>query len=1023
MIITNRTRTYGSATLESFKGSDDYERKEKWSRAKPFEMTKASLDSKLVELAVYDGAVYDGNGDKTGKYTEFKNKKVYALWFVDGCKYRPSADDYDKWDGHILLDLDKLSSANSKMIYGLLAGNMPEWAELLKHSGSGSIHILCKTQVTAEQKTKRNFQIAFDTFSILLNNLLDENGLKTVKPDSAPRNITQCMALWKTEYVLNEDNTFNVFDTTEYSEAEQAYQVQEQKQKALDIMNNNEHKIKNTGSAEFKFVYDTKDAVQRLWQPDGLDHASYEYRFPIVVALYTLGVDENETYHLCQYGFRAEDMDEVRRYYGTAKTQGYDVYTERNLNLLKDYLQSCNIQYSIKPIIKVDAAIRPLNEINYNETINLERNEYLMGNFIKECQMMKLLRKTDKDIIYIYSAPSTGKTEMVKWLMTKEGKRVCYICGRNTVLEGKFHGMDVTRCYGKYAKDADLEDKSKSLIASLNWFVANANDVLTGGFDYVIADEIHLADEAFRKEVMISLLRIIEKFNTKSGTKLILMTGTPSIEVNYLNKERTCFVKVVKEGLFPYDITPVIASNYATAVEIMIEDVKRWVGENRKAFIVENDTKRNAVLTDYLNNSGIRLVDFNRKNKTSEEVRYVVEKARIPDGYDGIILTSYMGVGNEIKDNHKWQVFFLPSPINNFKSNEIEQFAKRIRHKSLSARIYYYGSSLASNFIDREKALEDKGSLTHKKYQELLKIKDIEEFDDVRNIIDIRKAEDRYMLYTYQSDLYERGACTVLSLLNSEYGWQVNECEDYPQTVNDLLSESRKRITEVERERFVQAVKDMYMRYAFTDAATEDKPNEPLRRIACGLDDYEESTQIEGEDIFSMRLVKQYLFYSDYHRQLAKDVLDFGGEALCAYQMAIDPNSNVTLLDVRRVLNAKRLYDKFGDKAPMLFKSISTHLHSSRYPFNRNTLTREHKAQLVAYISSLFPTKPMAVSTDIANLVVALGYRDKGSGSLQFDLVDFYAEGSILLCLERLEQGKVERIRQQKREYKRRRKE
>ena len=99
------------------------------------------------------------------------------------------------------------------------------------------------------------------------------------------------------------------------------------------------------------------------------------------------------------------------------------------------------------------------------------------------------------------------------------------------------------------------------------------------------------------------------------------------------------------------------------------------------------------------------------------------------------------------------------------------------------------------------------------------------------------------------------------------------------------------------------------------------------------------------------------------------------------------------------------------------------HLHSSRYPFNRNTLTREHKAQLVAYISSLFPTKPAAVSTDIASLVVALGYRDKGSGSLQFDLVDFYAEGSILLCLERLEQGKVERIRQQKRDYKSRRKE
>ena len=180
---------------------------------------------------------------------------------------------------------------------------------------------------------------------------MDENGLKTVKPDSAPRNITQSMALWKTEYVLNEGAVFNVFDTEEYVEAEQQYQVQEQKQKAFEIMNDNERKIRHTGSAEFKFVYDTTAAVQRLWQPDGLDHANYDYRFPIVIAFYTLGVDEKETYRLCKYGFRAEDMDEVKRYYGTAQTQGYDVYTEHNLYLLKDYLKSCNISYSIKPII------------------------------------------------------------------------------------------------------------------------------------------------------------------------------------------------------------------------------------------------------------------------------------------------------------------------------------------------------------------------------------------------------------------------------------------------------------------------------------------------------------------------------------------------------------------------------------------------------------------------------------------------------------------------------------------------
>lgn len=73
---------------------------------------------------------------------------------------------------------------------------------------------------------------------------------------------------------------------------------------------------------------------------------------------------------------------------------------------------------------------------------------------------------------------------------------------------------------------------------------------------------------------------------------------------------------------------------------------------------------------------------------------------------------------------------------------------------------------------------------------------------------------------------------------------------------------------------------------------------------------------------------------------------------------------------------------------------------------------------MVAYIASLLPYKPMAVSSDIADLVVALGYRDKRSGTLRLDLVDFYAEGGILDSLERLEQGKVERIRQQKRAYK-----
>jgi hypothetical protein len=72
-------------------------------------------------------------------------------------------------------------------------------------------------------------------------------------------------------------------------------------------------------------------------------------------------------------------------------------------------------------------------------------------------------------------------------------------------------------------------------------------------------------------------------------------------------------------------------------------------------------------------------------------------------------------------------------------------------------------------------------------------------------------------------------------------------------------------------------------------------------------------------------------------------------------------------------------------------------------------------------LSSVLPTNPTAVPSDIANLVLALGYRDKGSGSLQLDLVNFYADDGILHSLERIGRDKAERLRQQKRAYEKKR--
>src|SRR5574344_896952 len=143
-------------------------------------------------------------GKKTKRYEDFKASKVPALWFTDGLDFRPSSTDYEYWDGHILLDIDRLNKNQSRSIFETLKNEHPEWMVLVKYSGSGSIHILCHTDVQQEHKTERHFNAAFDTFSIFLNGILRDYGLQEVPTDTMCRKIAQCMCLWNKESFFND---------------------------------------------------------------------------------------------------------------------------------------------------------------------------------------------------------------------------------------------------------------------------------------------------------------------------------------------------------------------------------------------------------------------------------------------------------------------------------------------------------------------------------------------------------------------------------------------------------------------------------------------------------------------------------------------------------------------------------------------------------------------------------------------------------------------------------------------------
>ena len=1027
MIITKSITPYGVETLEDLRqklSERDFLEKQKWSTGYSFD-----LDSDLKKLRdnfpEYGGEVYDQDGKKTKEYKDFKKKYVLGVWFVDGQNYRPLKDDYPHWDGHILLDLDGDPDPIFDTIYGLLGNAKPQWMRLLKRSGSGTLHILCRTEVGEEQKNKLCFQSAFDTFSNLFVQFLHKNHITLgddITIDQACRKISQGMAFWNNECVLNQSNKgYDIFQTTEFLEAFQKNQEAEQKEQIANIVKVSHEVIAAAVSSQkYEFVYDTTNAVTKIWKTTTeKNHAPYKDRLAVVLGLHSLNVSEEETYKICSYGFPKNHSQEVRGWYQSANA-GSIVYLERNISMLRKYLNACNIQHTIRPIIALDESVRRLAQVDYDRQINLPSNEYITGTPIAETNNIRQIIQTDKDIIYLDAATGSGKTEFAKCLI-RLGKRVCYACGRNTVLVNKFNGMDIIRCYSIYTQTADLTNKKKSLCCSLNW-LANNFEKVEGDFDYIIIDEIHLTDESFRKELMLDLLEHIRNYANKkhSRTKLLLMTATPSIEVNYLDKDKTSFVKIEKPSKYNKNIVPCISQDYTSAVNAMIRDIKKAKAVGKKVLICENDTKRNAVLADYFNRDGIKLVDFNRKQRHSKEVDYVLTNSKIPDGYDGIVVTTYFGVGCEIKDKNEWEVFFMPLQNRGFCANDIEQFANRIREKEIVARIYFHGM-LNMGVADHSK-IKVLDCLSKRKHDEYEKIfeqntpsKDnIDMTDIVEALVKYIDSEEvEYDTFTFQSAMYELPLGTILALLHNEYGWHWEGTEyTAKKSVAKELQQSKQRMTVENARKFKEAYKYMLREYSVPFVYDdEEKVTKKLWNIHNGIREFERGWEISG-GLFDMTCEEKPAFYNEYHQEIAGYIAYFGRDILEALAYVV--NGKITKSDLMRLLTRHRLIDKLGGLGIDFFTHISDFIANARYPFNRNTLSAGNFAALTTHIAGMIKGKPKLVAEDIAKQVVKLCKKDS-DGLLCLDIEDYTNNIDILEEVEQLAAAKVERKRAQNR--------
>lgn len=1022
MEITKNYLTLGKDSFEAtIKDFSEEERKIEWDchHAESFVIDEQSLEKKMEEIPPFLLRVRHENGEYTKAYTYFKRKKVPALWFTDGLDFRPSATDYDHWDGHILLDIDKLNEKQSKSIYKTLEQERPEWMVLVKFSGSGSVHILCHTEVRQEQKTESHFKAAFDTFTIFLNEILRDNGLKEVVTDKKCRKISQCMCLWKKEYLYNDmfNANYSIFDTETFKEEFATIPQKDVRDAIVVALGDNNKAISGKTLGDFEFAYNTDEAKKALWIPkyepnqnptndnEEPTHAGYNGRVAVVLSLVALGVGKEDTKSICSYGFGAEGLSEVGGYWDSAQGKFHNEYLSYNLSILKEYLDFCGIKYSLQAKIRVDETIRPLHDIEYDHTIHLKQDEYLCSRYIEKNEILVLLENTDMKVIFLKSAPATGKTEMAQYLM-KTGEKVLFVCGRNTVLEGKMGRMEIDRHYG-----GNTESNGNNNAAySINQFIREYEELKKNcPYDFIIIDEIQLVGESFRKDVMTKLLHIIHNYSLSA--KLILMTGTPSIETYYLPKGNTLKIAVEKEQKFEKNITPIVSFNYNAALHQMLLDVAESVRQGKKVFIIENDTKRNAVLTDYFKDKNIKLVDFNRQKKNNADVRYVLKNARLPDGYDGIIITSYLGVGNEIKDENEWDVFFMPTSLNYFTSNDIEQFANRIRHKNINARIYYFGLCL-SRLTDCNVVKRYGGD----GYKQFIEYRDLDEEGKlaISDFVKLDKASVRYDVLAYQHLLYESSANTVVSLLCNLYHWNIQESVRISDTEIIDLGKNRARMNELEKKKFKQAYE--YMSEQYSNEIPED---ESIGRIAKGIDEY--YTIMESDVPFNIKT--KNIFYNNYHRMIAQAVYDFGGEVLFAFGKVVE-EKELTMLDLNRILNRHRIANDLGDKSYDLLCNLSAQINAAKMPYDRNSLSDKNKKELQNFISGLCSKPSPALAKKLMQLILRLCQRDS-SGHLSLDisdLVDTDTDTDIKTEIENFIESKKERRRKQKRDSKKNRK-
>lgn len=428
-----------------------------------------------------------------------------------------------------------------------------------------------------------------------------------------------------------------------------------------------------------------------LTKDKGKKHYKHNQRWQLANTLTAL-FGENKAYSIMQSICKDTNPRELYSDVKTAKIHNkpISIWAVRELNnyhgfniKIKEDIQDKLVADVDKKIQEIGDKVDPIKILNDNTNqvlLTLKKDQYLSD--IKQDILKNL-----SHITLLEAGAGYGKTEMIKSLKSK----TLLILPFTSTIKAKVEASAVTRdwlyYYGSHKPTLQELLGNKNMSMTIDKFSnLNVYELDSAQFEYIVIDESHLLFTSSYRDVMGPCIQRLA--NCKA--KIIMMTGTPTGEMLFFPNIKHIRVKKedtrIKEfivNLVPTRTEQIIDMCTAIADDIM-QHRRILFPTNKGILYYEQIT---GIIQRILNERNFpREIKkfYYKKSQYGAQTMEDINNNKTIGNVDIIFCSTYLSVGVDICDPLPFSVYFSEPWI----SQDIEQFANRLRNNDLYVKLY-----------------------------------------------------------------------------------------------------------------------------------------------------------------------------------------------------------------------------------------------------------------------------------------------------------------------------------------------